>query len=90
MDERAIKRLLIIVAASLILIFVFKMMLSKTIVNLNRAAAEKKLAAKSPAPQEDAVPAADAEVIPETPATSSTSEVAALGALPVSGVTETQ
>ncbi len=90
MDERAVKRLLIIVAVSIILIFVFKMMLSKTIINLNQAAAEKKQAAKPPAPQEEAVPTADAEIIPETPAVSSTSEVASSAALPVSGVTETQ
>jgi flagellar biosynthesis/type III secretory pathway M-ring protein FliF/YscJ len=52
MDERALKRLLVMVAVSIIAIFLFKAMMSNTIVNLNRAAAEKKQAAPaSPAAQ---------------------------------------
>jgi len=41
MDERTIKRLLVIVGVSLIVIVLFKTMMTKTIINLNRVAAEK-------------------------------------------------
>lgn len=68
MDERAIKRLLVMVALSLIAIWIFKSMMSKTIVNLNRAAVEKKQAVV-PAPQQEISPASDVAII-ETPAAS--------------------
>jgi hypothetical protein len=68
MDERAIKRLLVMVALSLIAIWIFKSMMSKTIVNLNKAAIEKKQAAV-PAQQQEVYPASD-EAIIEAPAAS--------------------
>ncbi len=42
MDERAIKRLLLILVASIIVIVTAKVMLTKTFTHLNKAAAEKK------------------------------------------------
>jgi hypothetical protein len=75
MDERALKRLLVIVAVSIIAIFLFKTMMSKTIVNLNRAAAEKKQAVvKPPAVQQQETPASDAPTILDTPAASAVGE----------------
>ena len=76
MDERSIKRLLIILAVSIIAIFVFKAMMTNTIANLNKAAAEKKqAAARPPVSQQDAAPVSDAAIVIETPAVSSTSGV---------------
>jgi hypothetical protein len=40
MDKRAIKRLLVIVAVSIVIIVIFKTMMSKAIINLGKAAAE--------------------------------------------------
>jgi hypothetical protein len=90
MDERAIKRLLIIFAASLIAIFVFKTMLSKTIVNLNKAAAEKKQATKPSAAREVVTPPSDSAAIIETPAASTADEVPTQGLSAASGVGEAQ
>ncbi len=91
MDERAIKRLLIIFAASLIAIWVFKSMMSKTIINLNKAAAEKKQAVpQPPAGQEAATPPSDAVAIVETPAASTVGEVTTLESPVASGVSETK
>lgn len=76
MDERSIKRLLIILAVSIIAIFVFKAMMTNTIVNLNKAAAERRQAAiRPPVSQLEAVPVSDGAIVVETPAVSSTSGV---------------
>ena len=78
MDERAIKRLLVILAVSIIAIFLFKSMMTRTIGNLGRVAAEKKQAAATPpAVQQDALPASNAATVVETPAGSSVGEVSA-------------
>lgn len=47
MEERQIKRLLIIVAVSIAIIMLFKMMLTDTLTTLNKNAAEKKQAVAS-------------------------------------------
>lgn len=72
MDERAIKRLLIILAVSLVAIFLFKSMMTSTIVNLNKAAAEKKVAARPPVAQPEVPAVSDAAVVttPESSAAS--------------------
>jgi hypothetical protein len=49
MDERVIKRLLVILAASIVAIFIFKAMMTNTITKLNKAADEKQQAAAKPA-----------------------------------------
>ena len=91
MDERAIKRLLIILAASLIAIWIFKTMLSKTIVNLNKAAVEKKQATKLPATQEATPPFFDATaIVPETPAASAVGAVTMMEPSAASSVSETR
>jgi hypothetical protein len=87
MDERALKRLLVIVALSLIAILLFKAMMSNTIVNLNRAAAEKKLVAP-PAAQEEVTPVSDAVIVVETPVASAVGEINPLEVPVVSGVNE--
>jgi len=87
MDERALKRLLVIVAISIIAIMLFKAMMSNTIVNLNRAAAEKKLAAP-PAAQEEVTPVSDAVIVVETPVASAVGEITPLEVPAVSGVNE--
>lgn len=71
-NERAIKRLLIIIIASIIAIFLFKVALTKTIAGLNKATVDKKqaAAAKLPAPQQAPATPADAGAIIEAPATS--------------------
>jgi len=64
MDERAIKRLVIVLVASIIAIFVLKTMLLKTADRVGKAAAEKKQAAlPRPAPGDQTpapAPAVDA------------------------------
>jgi hypothetical protein len=90
MDERAIKRLLVIVVISIVAIMLFKTMMSNTIVNLNRVAAEKKQAAKPFAAQEEAMPASDAANIGETPAASTTGEAATPEVPAASRVNETR
>lgn len=87
MDERAIKRLLVIVALSIIGIFIFKSMILKTVVKLNSAAAIKKqAAAPAPAPQQEATPVAEeASVIA---AASAPAESATLESAAASGVSE--
>jgi hypothetical protein len=87
MDERALKRLLVIVAISIIAIMLFKTMMSNTIVNLNRAAAEKKLASP-PATQQEAMPVSDAVIVVETPVASAVGEITPLEVPVVSGVNE--
>jgi hypothetical protein len=89
MDERAIKRLLVIVAVSIIAIMLFKAMMSNTIVNLNRAAAEKKHASPSAA-QQEVTPVSDTAIIVETPAASAAGEAAPLDVPAASGVNETR
>jgi hypothetical protein len=75
MDERAIKRLLVILAVSIIAIFLFKAMMTNTFVNLNKAAAEKQQAAAiPPAAQQEEIPVSDAAVVIEAPAASSVGE----------------
>jgi hypothetical protein len=79
MDERTLKRLLIIVAASILIIWAFKTMMLKTAVSLNKVATEKKqTAATTPAPQQDVAPVVDAANGIETPAASAPGEVATL------------
>ena len=75
-NERAIKRLLFIIAASIVAIFLFKVVLIKTIVGLNKAATDKKQAAiaKLPPPQQGS----DAGAIIEMPATSAVDAVTTL------------
>ena len=87
MDERALKRLLVIIAISIIAILLFKAMMSNTIVNLNRVAAEKKQASP-PATQQEAMPVSDAAIIAETPAASAAGEAAPLDVPAASGVNE--
>lgn len=91
MDERAIKRLLIILVASIIAIVLLKLGLTKTYTTLNRAAAEKKqaAAATSSAMQPAPVPPATAEII-ETPATSSPGETTTADLPASSSVSETR
>jgi len=89
MEERAIKRLLIMVAVSIVIIFVFKSVMSKTVANLNLVAAEKKqAAAKPPAEQEAETPPYDAAIVPETPAALPVAEAATLEQPSASGVNE--
>lgn len=78
MDERAIKRLLKILAASIIAVLLIKVMLTKTYTNLNNAATVKKQAesAKLSAPQQP--PAPPAAAITDAPATSSVGEATAV------------
>lgn len=89
MDERAIKRLLIIFGVSLIAIFLVKTVISRTIINLNKIAAEKKQdAIKPPAERQAATPASDAAIILESPAVSTVVGAAPLEPLSASGVGE--
>lgn len=75
MDERALKRLLIVVVVSIIAIFVFKAMMSRTIVNLSRAASEKTQAAiKAPAGEQEALSVADDTIAIEPSAASAVVE----------------
>jgi hypothetical protein len=91
MDERAVKRLLVILAISIIAIFLFKSMMTNTIVNLNKAAAEKqKDAARPPVVQQDALPVSDVAIVVETPAVSSVGEVSTSEPSAVSSVSGTQ
>jgi hypothetical protein len=50
MEERQLKRLLIIVAVSIAIIMAFKMMLTDSLTTMNQAAAEKKHATPAPQP----------------------------------------
>jgi hypothetical protein len=71
MDERAIKRLLVIVAISIIAIMLFKTMMTRTIVTLNQAAAEKRrAAARPPVALPETTPASDAAGVTKMPAAS--------------------
>lgn len=90
MDERAIKRLLVIIVASIIAIMVFKASLTKTIINLNKAAAEKKQAAsaKLSATPQAPTPLIETPII-ETPAVSAVTEVSTLDLRASSSVNET-
>ena len=76
MDERAIKRLLVILAISIIAIFLFKAMMTNSIANLSKAAADRqKTAAKPPVAQQEVSPVSDAAIVVEPPAVSSVGEV---------------
>lgn len=87
MDERAIKRLLVIVALSIIAIFLFRSMLLKTVTRLNSAAAIKKqAAAPAPAPQQEETPVA--EMTSVIAAASAPAEAATLEPAAASGVSE--
>ena len=90
MDERAIKRLLKILVASIIAIWLIKVMLTKTYTNLNNAAAAKKQVepARLSAPQPP--PAAPAAAIIDTPATSSVGEATMVELPASSSVSETR
>lgn len=66
MNERAIKRLLVILAVSIVAIFIFKAMMTNTIAKLSKAADEKQQAVAKPAvvqmetnPVPDAAPVDD-------------------------------
>lgn len=77
MDERALKRLLAIVAASLIAIWLFKSMMSRTIVNLNKVAVEKKQAAvRLSAERQAAIPVSGAATTFDESAASAVGETA--------------
>lgn len=69
MDERAIKRLLVMLAVSIIAILVLKTMLLKTATRVSNVAAERKHAASPNPPAELPTPAPPpVPAIPETPA----------------------
>jgi hypothetical protein len=75
MDERAIKRLLVIVAISIIAIMLFKTMMTRTIVTLNQAAVEKRrAAAMPPVALPETTPASDAASVTKMPAASAVVE----------------
>jgi hypothetical protein len=84
MDERAIKRLVIILAASLAAIFAIKSVMYRTIVGLNRIAAEKKQTGARPAASTPSDAATNVELTPASAA----DEVAPVEQLPASGVGE--
>lgn len=87
MDERAIKRLLVIVALSILAIFIFRSMMLKTVTNLNHVAAAKKQAAvPAPALQEAIVPASEVASVIE--AASAPEDAATLASPTASGVSE--
>ncbi len=91
MDERAIKRLLVILAISIIAIFLFKAMMTNSIVNLNKAAVEKKQAAvRPPAAQQEEPPVSGAAIVVETSAGSSVGEVSSPEPATASGVSVAQ
>ncbi|MFZ2163661.1 MAG: hypothetical protein WAW02_15725 [Sideroxyarcus sp.] len=91
MDERAIKRLLVILAISIIAIFLFKAMMTNTFVNLNKAAAEKQQAAAiPPAAQQEEIPVSDVAVVIEAPAASSVGEAQSQEPSAQSGVSGVQ
>lgn len=85
MDERTIKRLLVIVGVSLIAIFIFKAMMSRTIINMNSVVAEKKHAVPAaPVSQETN----DSAIAIETSSAAAASEVGTLDVPTASGVGE--
>lgn len=87
MEERAIKRLLIIFVISLIVIFIVKKIISRTIVDLNRIVAEKKQAAAKPPAVPQATPiTSEPAMIFETPPVSTLGEATPLESPSVSGV----
>ena len=87
MDERSIKRMLIIFVISLIVIFIVKKVISRTVIDLNRIAAEKKQSsAKLPTEQQVTPITSDATMISETPPVSTVGEAASLESPSVSGV----
>jgi hypothetical protein len=90
MDERALKRLLIIVAIGIAAIFIFKSMMSKTIINLNKVAVEKKqTSATQPVPQPDILPtASDSVTLVDVPAASGVGEVSMLETPAASAVSD--
>ena len=91
MDERAIKRLLVILAISIIAIFLFKAMMTNSIVNLNKAAVEKKqVAVRPPAAQQEEPPVSGAAIVVETSAGSSVGEVSSPEPATASGVSVAQ
>jgi len=85
MDERTVKRLLIITVASIIAIVLIKVALTKTYTKLNNAATVKKQAES--AQQQTAQP--PAEII-DAPATSSVEEAPTAELPAASSVSETQ
>lgn len=87
MDERAIKRLLIIFLISLIAIFIVKKIISRTIIDLNRIAVEKKQSiAKLPTMQQVTPITSDAAMISETLPVSTIGEAVPLESPAVSSV----
>lgn len=89
MNERDIKRLLIIVAASVIAIMLVKMVLTKTYTTLNQAVAEKRqpAIAKPAELQQISTPVAAAEAN-EAPAASAATETATVDTHAASSVSE--
>jgi hypothetical protein len=91
MDERAIKRLLVILAASIVAIFIFKAMMTNTIVKLNKAAEEKQQAAEKPAVvQMETNPVPDAAPVDDLPPVSSVIDAPTQETQTVSGVSGAQ
>ena len=90
MDESKLKRLLIILAVSIIAIMVIKKALTKAYTNLNNAAAIKRQAASAQpsAPQPALAPPAAATT--ESPASSSVVETTTAESPASSGVNETR
>lgn len=87
MNERAIKRLLVIFVISLVAIFMVKKIISRTVINMNRIVAEKKqFAARSRTLQQMPQITSDAAVILDTPSVSKAEEAVPLEPPPVSGV----
>jgi|GEM_PF-3806927 hypothetical protein len=89
MDESRIKRLLIILAISIIAILLIKVALTKTYSQLNNASVAKKQAAEAAkASTQEQIPAASE--IAETPAALSVGEVTTQNSPPASAVSETR
>lgn len=90
MDERTIKRLLIILAASILAVVLIKVALIKTYTTLNKAAVEKKqtAAVNSSSPQQATISPAALEKI-EMPATSGVVEATTVDSSASSSLGET-
>lgn len=78
MDESKIKRLLIIVAISIVVIMLIKTVMIKTAVKVNQATTEKKLSAKGKTPEETPLSQqkpAPVDTLDQTPAASGVSKI---------------
>lgn len=89
MNERTLKRLLIIVVASILIILAFKSMMLKTAVSLNKVVVDKKqTSATTPTPQPDAIPLPDVLNVIEIPPVSAPTVGEAMELPVASGVGE--